>query len=111
MKHYLESRKFYVINEDEKLVYKVGSFETYENTDFILVDLELVAGWDYINSDENDIQGWIASDRFAEDIQYESVNQYFLSEGMKEALEWHGYTVLEEINSNLQKIIDEHNKI
>ena len=30
MKHYLENHKFYVTNEDEKLVYKVGEFGTYE---------------------------------------------------------------------------------
>ena len=55
MKHYLENQKFYVINEEEKLVYKVGEFETYVNADFITWELELVAGVDYINPDENDI--------------------------------------------------------
>lgn len=111
MKHYLESRKFYVINEDGKLVYKVGEFETYSNTDYIRVELELVAGWDYVNADENDIQGWCPSDRFVEDVQYEYVNQYFFTEGMQDALEFNGYTILEEISPSLKAIIDKHNEI
>lgn len=110
MKHYLENKKFYVVNTDEKLVYKVGEFETYGNTDYILVELELVAGWDYVNPDENDVQGWVGADRFVEDIQFEYVTQYFLAEGMKEALEANGYTVLEKIHPNLQAVIDKHNE-
>lgn len=112
MKHYLESYKFYVVNEEEKLVYKVGEFETYGNTDFITWELELVAGVDYINPDENDVQGYVPADRFTEDVQYEYVNQLFLVEGAKEVLEYHGYTILkaEEITPALQKIIDKHNE-
>ena len=110
MKHYLENQKFYVINEEEKLVYKVGEFETYGNADFITWELELVAGVDYINPDENDIQGFVPADRFVEDIQYEYINQLFLVEGAKEVLEYHGYKILEKITPDLQKIIDKHNE-
>ncbi|MBO5828901.1 MAG: hypothetical protein J6R59_10690 [Paludibacteraceae bacterium] len=109
MKHYLENHKFYVTNE-EKFVYKVGKFETYSATDFITWELELVAGIDYINPDYNDIQGYVPADRFVEDVQYEYVNQLFLVEGAKEALEYHGYTILENITPALQKIIDKHNE-
>ena len=74
MKHYLENHKFYVINE-EKLVYKVGEFETYGNADFITFELELVAGLDYVNVDESDVQDWVEAENFVEDVQYEYVNQ------------------------------------
>lgn len=110
MKHFLENHKFYVANEDGELVYKVGQFETYGNADFITIELELVAGWDYVNPDENDVQGWVTADRFIEDVQYEYVNQLFIVEGMKEALQENGYTVLEKIAPALQKIIDKHNE-
>lgn len=110
MKHYLESRKFYVVDEDRKLVYEVGEFETYSNTDYMTINLELVAGWDYVNPDYTDIQGWCPADRFVEDIQYEFINQYFLKEGMEEALVENGYTILEEISDSLQKIINKHNE-
>lgn len=109
MKHYLENHKFYVINE-ENLVYKVGEFETYGNADFITWELELVAGLDYVNPDESDIQDWVEADNFVDDVQYEYVNQLFLVEGAKEALEYHDYKILEEIDFNLQAIIDKHNE-
>ena len=110
MRHYLENNKFYVINNDEKLVYKVGEFETYSNCEAIHIHLELVAGWDYVNVDYNDVQGWCPAENFVEDIQNEIISQYFLVEGMKEALEENGYTVLENISTDLQKIIDKHNE-
>lgn len=110
MKHYLENNKFYVVNDDEKMVYKVGEYETYSNCTYLQINLELVAGWDYVNPDYNDVQGWCPADRFVEDVQFEMVSQYFLKEGMEEALEANGYTVLEEINPSLQAIIDKHNE-
>lgn len=109
MRHYLEGKKFYVIN-GENLVYKVGEFETYGNTDYILWELELVAGIDYVDVDYSDIQDWVPADNYVDDVQYEYVTQYFLAEGAKEALEANGYTVLEEIDFNLQAIIDKHNE-
>ena len=109
MKHYLEDKKFYVVN-GENLVYKVGEFETYGNTDYILWELELVAGLDYVNPDESDIQDWVGADNYIEDVQYEYITQYFLKEGAEETLEANGYTVLKEIDYNLQAIIDKHNE-
>ena len=111
MKHFLESYKFYVINE-EKFVYKVGEFETYGNINFITWELELVAGWDYVNPDYNNVQGFVPANRFVEDIQYEYINQLFLVEGAKDVLEYYGYKILEaeKITPDLQKIIDKHNE-
>ena len=110
MRHYLESHKFYVIDEDKKLVYKVGEFETYGDANFISVELELVAGWDYVDPDYNDVQGWVGADRFVEDVQYEYITQYILEEGMKDAIKENGFVILEEISPSLQKIIDKHNE-
>lgn len=110
MKHYLENNKFYVVNEDDNMVYKVGEFETYYGHDAIHVYLELVAGWDYVNPDENDVQGWCPADRFVEDVQGAVIAQYFLVEGMQEALQENGFTFLENITPDLQRIIDKHNK-
>ena len=106
MKHYLESHKFYVENEDSKLVYKVGSYETFYGCNYLHINLELVAGWDYVNPDANDVQGWCAAENFVEDVQTETVIQYFLQEGMENALEANDYTILRKINSALQAVID-----
>lgn len=111
MKHYLENHKFYVVNDTENLVYKVSEFEVYDNHDGIHIHLELVAGWDYVNPDENDVQGWCPADKFVDDVQTEIIAQYFLVEGMKEALAANDYTVLENITPDLQKIIDKHNEV
>lgn len=110
MRKYLESYKFYVENKHDKLVYKVADYQVYDDCDYIQINLELVAGWDYVNPDENDVQGWCPAENFVEDIQFEYVLQYFFAEGMKEALEEHEYTILEKISPNLQKIIDKHNE-
>lgn len=96
MKTYLENKTIYVKN-DEELIYEVVSFETYDNIDTIYLNLELVAGIDYINPDENDIVNYVSADRFVEDIQNESVIQYFFKEGMIEALEENGYKVIEKL--------------
>lgn len=107
-KIYLEGKKFYVVNED-KLVYKVGSFEAYDGYNTLHYDLELVAGWDYMNPDMNDVQGWCPADMFIEDVQSETVIHYMIEESLKESLESDGYEILENIDSNLQKIIDKFN--
>lgn len=110
MRHYLENHKFYVLNEDSKLVYKVGEFETFHDSEGIHIHLELVAGWGYVNPDENNVQGWCPADRFVEDVQYEMVFQHFLVEGMKEALKENDYTILDKISPDLQAIINKHNE-
>lgn len=113
MKNYLERNKLYVKNEEDKLIYKISEYETFSDSSYILIHLELVAGWDYVNPDENDIQGWCSADRFVEDIQSETFPQYFIEESMKEAIEANDYVILdmEEISQNLKKIIDKHNEI
>lgn len=106
---YLENKKFYVVNED-KLVYKVGTFEAYDGYDTLHFNLELVAGWDYVNPDMNDIQGWCPADRFVEDVQSETLIHYMMEESLKESLEANDYTILENISADLQKIIDQYNE-
>ena len=112
MKHYLGSHKLYVENSESKLIYMVNEFETYDDYEAIVIHLELVAGWDYINPDENNVQGWCPSENFVEDVQHEIINQYFLSESMKECLEWNDYTILdvEKMSPSLKAIIKKHNE-
>jgi hypothetical protein len=108
--HYLGIRKFYVADMENKLVYCVNQYETFADADYLHIHLELVAGWDYIDPDNQyfgDVQGWCSADRFTEDIQYEWVIQYFLQEGMIEALEANGYTLMAiSDTSDLKRIID-----
>ena len=82
----------YAINED-KLVYQVSNIELNKGTDYLNVELKLVAGWDYIG--DSNAQGQAAADNSVEDVQYESVVQYFLKEGLIECLEENRYIVVE----------------
>lgn len=113
MTQYLGNNKFYVYDTTEKLVYLVNEFETYYNYKALQIHLELVAGWDYVNPDENDVQGWVSAENFVEDVQDEYINQYFLKEGMHEALEENGYTILkeEDISNSLMEIIKKHDEL
>lgn len=105
---YLEGKKFYVKNE-ENFIYEVKSFEAYDGYNTLHFNLELVAGWDYINPDMNDIQGYVPADRFVEDLQSETVIQYFMEESLKECMEANDYEVLEKLSPELQTIVDKVN--
>lgn len=110
MKTQLGNQAFYVLDQKEKMVYKVGEFETNYNSLGIHIHLELVAGWDYVNPDENDLQGWCKAERFVEDVQDEIIYCNILIESMEEALMENDYIKLENIPQDLQKIINEHNE-
>lgn len=82
-----------IYNGSGKLAYQVTSLDV-SNSDWIQVDLELVAGWDYVNPDENDIQGWCPPENFIEDVQYDYVLCYIFDEGIKEALRANDYNIV-----------------
>ena len=96
--------ELYVKNES-KLIYKVTIGENYyirknldvnSNTYFTL-DLSLIAGIDYINPDENDLQGYVNADRFINDVQYESITIYPMNETIKDRLKEEGYTIISKL--------------
>jgi hypothetical protein len=91
---YLENKAIYVKNDD-KLVYKVISMEIYDGYNSLRLNLKLVCGWDYINPDENDVQGWCKAENFNEDVQDEQEICYIMEESVKECLEANGYEILE----------------
>lgn len=105
MKTYLGDKTIYVEN-DIKLIYKVESIEAYDGYDSLHLNLTLVAGWDYINPDENNVQGWCPASRFVEDVQSETVIHYFIKESMKEALEANDYTVIVSMSGDLKRVIE-----
>lgn len=94
--NYIDS-KIYVRNNDN-LIYIVESVTSYNNgCDYMQVNLKLVAGIDYINPDENNMQGWCSANNFVEEVQEDSINQYFIKESMVEALENNDYTIVENV--------------
>ncbi len=84
MKVYLKNKKVYVQNED-KLIYQIKSYEGCD--DALYFQLELVCGWK-----NNEYQ---LAENFSEDVQTETVIQYFLEESALEALELNNYTIIQ----------------
>ena len=80
----------YVQNE-EKMVYKVEMESRQPSEFYYLLNLELVAGWDYVNPDENDIQGYVSANMFVEEEQYHSYTFYPMDETILERLKDEGY--------------------
>ena len=86
-----------VKNEDKK-IYKVtfGTTENYDKQFYQTWNLELICGIDYINSDENDIQGYVNADRFVLSEQHDTILVYW-NEDLKSRLEEEGYKIIEEL--------------
>lgn len=84
----------YVMNEDN-FIYKLLSVEEVDSTEYILCYmLDLVAGYDYINPDESNAQGYTGPEAFVEDVQWDSFTVYPLEESLGERLVEEGYKVI-----------------
>ena len=87
------TKELYVKSEDN-LVYKLDEFETVYDRDYIILHLYLECGWDYINPDENNIQGYVPRDRFVDAVQLETLVCYIFDESIKECLISNGFEIL-----------------
>lgn len=84
----------HVINED-KMIYKISRYRELQSSELgFTYDLDLVAGYDYINTDENNIQGFVTANNFIDDVQWDTLTVYPLSESLGERLKEQGYTVI-----------------
>ena len=92
MKIYLEEDKQIYAKDCNDLVYRIADGRMEDTC--IMWNLELYCGWDYINPDENNIQGYVPANRFIEEVQYDTVIQYFFEEGLKECLGENGYIIV-----------------
>lgn len=96
MRTYLENKKVYVKNEDN-LIYEVVSMDAFSGTDSIHLNLELLGGYDYIDVDYSDVQGYVSKENFTEDLHTTTEVFYFMQESMVECLEENGYTILNKL--------------
>lgn len=95
------NQEIYVINSD-KMIYKIESVREIDGNEYGLVyTLELVAGYDYIDTDYSDKQGFVSAEGFVDDVQVDWITVYPLSESLGERLKEQDYTV---ININDYKI-------
>ncbi|ADH03331.1 gp185 [Bacillus phage W.Ph.] len=93
------SGELYAINEEETMIYKLESFNQMSmSKDFGLsVDMELVAGYDYVSPDYNNRMGWVSKEGFVDDSHNETFTFYPMVETLKEALEEAGFKPLSTI--------------
>ena len=84
----------YVKNKDN-FIYEVKINRMEEN--YFILGLELVAGWDYVDRDNSDTQGYIKAENFNEDIQCDTIVCYFWEESIKDRLLEDGYTIVEKL--------------
>ena len=83
-----------LVQNEDKLVYKVEMKEQQASEMYYLLTLELVCGWDYV-SEDSDIQGYVGAENFVEYVQYESITFYPMIESGLERLEEEGYKKIE----------------
>lgn len=84
----------YVMNGD-KMIYKVARFEQLgANEHCFLYHLELVAGYDYVDPDWSDRQGFVSKEGFVESVQDDSLTVYPMHESLAERLDDEGYRVI-----------------
>ena len=93
--------EIHVITE-EKMIYKIESVRQLDSKEYgLLYNLELVAGYDYVNPDLSDAQGFVNADRFIDDVQLHSFTLYPMEENLGERLEEEGFKVIDIKNYNI----------
>ena len=92
----IEFTKQVFVESDEKLIYKIKDIEVFGNG-IAYIHLELVCGYDYIDPDTSDIQGYVDKSLFVEEVQDETVSCDILTESLLEALNDMGYRVKNEL--------------
>ena len=85
----------YVENAD-KLIYKVSELK-WSDGNYMLVGLELVCGYDYIDTDNSDLQGYIKATNFIEEVQDDFFTFLYMEESLTECLEDNSYTITKEL--------------
>ena len=91
------AKKFYAVSEDS-FIYEVSFDRELSSREHCLsYNVEMIAGYDYINPDENDLQGYVTPDRFNHN-GISALTLFPLSETLTERLADEGLRVIENIS-------------
>lgn len=88
-----------LVKSDDSLIYKVeidSPRALDSKSPCLLYDLELMCGYDYIDPDWSDIQGWVSPNMFTDGVQSDNVIVYW-DESLKDRLEEEGYEIIERL--------------
>lgn len=92
----MKFNKTVYVKNAENFIYKVENLEMRADG-WANIWLELVCGIDYINADESNAQGYVGKEHFVAEIQNELIAGDMMNESITQALEFHGYKVIEEL--------------
>ncbi len=98
-------KQLFVENCDH-LIYELKDIELMGNG-LAYLYLDLVCGYDYVNPDESDLQGYVDNSRFVEEVQHEIVSCDVMAESFVKALNNDGYTILSELPKIYKKGVGE----
>lgn len=93
----------YVINDDEDLIYEVridkrDIVDYGDEKSYMIVKLDLVCGKDWVEVDSyGGTEGWIPTEYFVDEVQFEQVVCYFYEESVINALEENGFKEIKKL--------------
>lgn len=85
----------HVLHAEDNLIYRIDSLRELGSSGLgFLYTLELVAGYDYINPDYSNAQGYVGKDNFVDDVHSVDFTVYPLEESLGERLKEEGFEVI-----------------
>lgn len=85
----------YVMHTEDKMIYKLR--KELRADGYLDLTLELVCGWDYIDADGSDQQGYVGKDFFVEEAEYEYLTCDIMNESIMQVLSDNGLKVIEKL--------------
>lgn len=84
------------VKNSDNMIYKLTDFRQLQSSEIgFVVSMELVAGYDYISPDYNNVQGYVSKENFVEDVHYHDFTFYPLAETLTEALSDNDFEVID----------------
>lgn len=90
----MEIKKTVYVQNEDRFIYKIADLEMRADG-WLNIWLDLVCGIDYINADENNATGYVGKENFVDEIQHEFYSCDIMNESVTQALEFHGFEVIE----------------
>lgn len=92
----MEIKKAVYVQNEDGFIYTVANMEMRADG-WLNIWLDLVCGVDYINADESNAVGYVGKENFVEEIEHEFYACDIMNESVTQALEFHGFKVIEEL--------------
>lgn len=99
------SKQLFVENSDH-LIYELKDIELKENG-LAYLYLDLVCGYDYVDPDNSNEQGYVDNSKFVEEVQHEIVSCDVMKESLITALNNDGFSVINALPKIFNKGVGE----